>query len=100
MQQNRTTHLEQESRPLVGAWSVSSNLGMLLHALEAHEGMGAQGVTKHSRGGAYVDAVGVAGHRSHAIPPWPDPEAHEEKYWVANEALAIYFLAKVWNRCS
>ena len=38
-----------------------------------------------------MDAVGLARGRSHAIPPWPDQEAHEAKCWVTNEALAIYF---------
>ena len=53
-----------------------------------------------THGMQYVDAVGVARGRGHAITSWPDPEAHEAKYWVANEALAIYIPAKVWNRCS
>ena len=47
-----------------------------------------------------MGAVGLARSRSHAIPLWPDQEAHEANYRVANEALAIYFLAKVWHRCS
>ena len=38
----------------------------------------------------YVDALGLARGRSHAIPPWPDQEAHEANDWVANEDLAIY----------
>ena len=75
-------------------------LELVLHRLEAHEGMGAHGMTWDSWGGARVDAVGLARGRSHAIPPWPHQEAHEAKYWVANEALAIYILAKVWKRCS
>ena len=41
-----------------------------------------------------MDAVGLACGRSHAIPSWPDEEAHEAKYWVANEVLAIYIVAK------
>ena len=45
-----------------------------------------------------MDAVGLARSRSHAIPPRPDHEALEGKYWMANEALAIYFLAKVWHQ--
>ena len=44
-----------------------------------------------------MDAVGLARGRSHAIPPWPDKEAQEAKYWIAHEALAIYILAKVWH---
>ena len=48
----------------------------------------------NSRGGAYADAVGLARGSSHAIPPWPGQEAHEEKFRVAHEALATYFLAK------
>eukprot|EP00904_Undaria_pinnatifida_P009983 jgi/Undpi1/6114/HiC_scaffold_20.g08599.m1 len=31
---------------------------------------------------------------SHTMPPWLDREAHEAKYRVANEVLAIYLLAK------
>ena len=56
--------------------------------------MGVHGVACDSRGGAHVDAVGLARGRSHAIPPWPDQQAHEAKYWVANEALAIYCFGK------
>ena len=41
-----------------------------------------------------MHAVGLARGNSHTIPPWPDQEAYEAKYWAANEALAIYFLAK------
>ena len=60
--------------------------------------MGAHGMTLDSRGGAYVDAVGLARGRSRARRPWLDQEAHEAKYWVANEALAIYILATGWHR--
>ena len=56
-------------------------------------------MTWESRDDAYLDAVGLARGRSDAIPPWLDQEAHEAKYRVANEALAIYFLAKAWRRC-
>ena len=53
-----------------------------------------------ARDGAYVDATGLARGRRHALPPWPDQEAHEGKDGVANEALAKIYLAKDWNRCS
>ena len=43
-----------------------------------------------------MNDVGLARSRSHAIPPWPDLEAHGEKYWVSNEALAMYIQAKAW----
>ena len=36
-----------------------------------------------------MGAVGLARGRSYAIPPRPDQEAHEAKFWIANEALAI-----------
>ena len=65
--------------------------------------MGAHGMAYETRGGAYVDAVGLARGRSHATPLWPDQEAHKAKYWVANEALAtqcINILEKVWHRYS
>ena len=75
-------------------------LEVVLHRLEAHEGMGAHGMTGDSRGGAYVNAVRLARGRSYAIPPWPYQETDEAKYWVVNEALAIYVLAKVWHRFS
>ena len=77
VQQNRTAHLEPGLRQLTSAGSVSSYLGVLLHTLEAHEGAGAQGMAYNSRGGAYVDAVGLARGWSHAIPPWPDQKVHE-----------------------
>ena len=69
-------------------------LGVLLHTLEAHEGMRTHGMSWGSRDGAYVDAVGLTRHTSHAIPPLPDQEAHA-KYRVAKEALAINFLVEV-----
>ena len=47
-------------------------------------------MTWDSRGGAYVDAVGFARGRSHAIPSWHDQEAHKAKDWVAKEVLTIY----------
>ena len=40
-----------------------------------------------------MGTVGLARGRNHAIPPRPDQEAHEAKYGVANEALAMYFRA-------
>ena len=46
-----------------------------------------------------MDAVGLARGMSHTMPPWPDQEAHEAKLGVANEALAIYIVAKLWHRC-
>ena len=45
-----------------------------------------------------MDAVGLVRGRSHDIPPWPDQEAHEARYRVANEALPICFLAEVRHR--
>ena len=75
-------------------------LGVVLHTLEAHEGMGAHEMTWDSRGRVYVDAVGLARGRNHAIPPWPDQKAHEAKYCFANEALAVYIRVKVWYLCS
>ena len=42
-----------------------------------------------------MDAVGLARGRSYVIPPWSDQEAHQAKNCAANEALAIYILAKV-----
>ena len=74
-------------------------LGVVLHTLEAHEGTGANGMTWDSRGEAYVDAVGLARGRSHAIPPWPDQEAYEANDWVAKSG-DIYVEAKEWHRCS
>ena len=47
-----------------------------------------------------MDAVRIARGRSHATPPWPDQEAHEANYRVADEALAVWFLANVWRLCS
>ena len=47
-----------------------------------------------------MDTVGLARGKSHAIPSWPEHEAYAAKAGVANEALAICFLAKVWYRCS
>ena len=44
-----------------------------------------------------MDALGLARGIGHAIPPWPDQEADEAKYWVANEALAIYNI--FWQKC-
>ena len=61
--------------------------------------MGAHGMTWDSRRRVYVDAAGLARGRSHAILPWPDQEAHEAKYWDANEALAIFFVANMWRLC-
>ena len=58
--------------------------------------MGAHEMTYDSRGEAYVDAIRLGRGRSQAIPPWPDKEAHEAKYWVANETLAIYIF---WQKC-
>ena len=68
--------------------------------LEAHDRIGAHGMASDSRGGAYEDVVGLARGRIHAITPWPDQEAHEAKYRVANEVVAIYFVADVWYRYS
>ena len=47
-----------------------------------------------------VSANSSSSSRGHAIPSWLDQEAHEAKDPVVNEALAIYFLSKVWHRCS
>ena len=44
-----------------------------------------------------MDVVGLARGRIHTIPPWLDQEEHKEKYRVANEALAMHFLAKAWH---
>ena len=91
MLQNRATHLERDMRQLIGARSVSSgSVASYLHALEAHEGIGAHGVTSDTRGGAYADAVGLARGRSHAIPPWSDQKPHEINNWVANETGDIF----------
>ena len=61
--------------------------------------MVANEMTWDSRGGIIVDAVGLARGGSQAIPRWPDQEAPEAKYWVANEALlilqSVYILEKV-----
>ena len=58
--------------------------------------MGGHGITLDSRGGAYVDAVGLARGSSDVMSPWPDQEALEAKYWVANEALLWRSLAPMF----
>ena len=52
-------------------------LEVVLHRVEAHQGMGAHVMTQDSRGEGYVGAVRLAHGRSNAIPPWPDQEANE-----------------------
>ena len=58
--------------------------------------MRAHGMTRDSRGGAYVDAVGLTRGRSHAIPPWLDLEAHEAKYSGLRTRLWRYIF---WHKC-
>ena len=62
--------------------------------------MGAHGMTWDYQGGACANVVRPARGRSHAILPWPDEEAHEAKYRLANDALAIYRLAIMRHRRS
>ena len=44
-----------------------------------------------------VDIVGLAYGGSHAIPPWPDQEAHQGKITGCERGSGDRFLAKVWH---
>ena len=65
VQQNRTVHLEQNLRQLIGAGSVASLRSCLDYDLKANQDMGGHVMTLGSRSGAYVDAVEFASVRSH-----------------------------------
>ena len=73
MQKKRTVHLERDLGQLIDAGSI------LLHTLEAHDIKRCTWNDIGLTGWRHVDAVGFACGRSHAIPPWPDQEAHEAK---------------------
>ena len=60
--------------------------------------MGAHEMTWDSQGGTCVDLEGLARGRRHAMPPCPDQEAPEVKYWVATEALAIYIYIYIYYK--